>query len=151
MLLYLSAQTNIPDVYVDYIEVELNTGERVSLNWDESDISRSKEGFDARYKGVYFGEEYADGRIHELENCKITDVSLYYETEGTFYFRIEEMLFEDSEHSLSISNPYVPPAAINIDPPTPKPLSDQIHGAASRNAKPTNHENKEGKEVPYAR
>lgn len=38
MRLYLTAETSIPDLYIDYIEVLLKSGEEVSLNWDYSDI-----------------------------------------------------------------------------------------------------------------
>ena len=53
MRLYLTAETSIPDLYIDYIEVLLKSGEEVSLNWDYSDIERTPSGFSARYKGVY--------------------------------------------------------------------------------------------------
>lgn len=108
MKLYLTAKTNIPDVYVDYIEVRLRSGEDVSLNWDESDISRTDDGFEARYKGVYFGEEYANGRIGDLEGFEITDIELYFETTGLFAFQIDGLLFEDGEKTLSVCNPSIP-------------------------------------------
>ena len=66
MRLYLSARTNVPDIVIDYIEVKFKNGVTTSLTWDESDISRTDTGFDARYKGVYFGEEYANGRIRRI-------------------------------------------------------------------------------------
>lgn len=36
MNLYLRATTKLKDMIIDYIEIELVTGENVSLNWDES-------------------------------------------------------------------------------------------------------------------
>jgi len=105
MRLYLTAETNIPDLMIDYIEVRLKDGSTTSLNWDESDISRSDTGFDARYKGVYFDEEYANGRINELEGCEITDVGLYTDTDKDISFSIKEMLFDDNDKELLISNP----------------------------------------------
>lgn len=108
MLMYLSAKTNIPDVVVDYIEVTLASGDSVSLNWDMSDISRYDDGFEARYKGVYFDEEYANGRLSELEDLKITDIGLYYDSVGSFHFSIEEIEFEDNDKSLSYKNPELP-------------------------------------------
>ena len=56
MRLYLTAKTSIPDLFIDYIQVKLKSGEEVSLNWDYSDIERTSSGFSARYKGVYFDE-----------------------------------------------------------------------------------------------
>ena len=53
MRLYLTAKTSIPDLFIDYIQVKLKSGEEVSLNWDYSDIERTSSGFSARYKGVY--------------------------------------------------------------------------------------------------
>ena len=43
MTLYLEAKTSIPDLFIDYIEVRLTSGESASLNWDESEIYRNKE------------------------------------------------------------------------------------------------------------
>lgn len=80
MRLYLTAKTSIPDLFIDYIQVKLKSGEEVSLNWDYSDIERTSSGFSARYKGVYFDEEHANGRIDELQDMKITDIGVYYES-----------------------------------------------------------------------
>ncbi len=68
MRLYLTAKTSIPDLFIDYIQVKLKSGEEVSLNWDYSDIERTSSGFSARYKGVYFDEAHANGRIDELQD-----------------------------------------------------------------------------------
>ena len=67
MILYLDARTTVKDLMIDYIEVELANRETASLNWDESDIGRADDGFSARYKGVYFGEVYANGRLEQGE------------------------------------------------------------------------------------
>lgn len=74
MTLYLEATTTIPDLFIDYIEVRLASGESASLNWDESEIYRNPDGFGAKYKGVYFGEEPANGRLDELCDMVITDI-----------------------------------------------------------------------------
>lgn len=79
MRLYLTAETSIPDLYIDYIEVLLKSGEEVSLNWDYSDIERTPSGFSARYKGMYFDEDYATGR--ETNSTKTT-TSLSYISRG---------------------------------------------------------------------
>ena len=80
MTLYLEATTTIPDLFIDYIEVRLASGESASLNWDESEIYRNPDGFGAKYKGVYFGEEPANGRLDELCDMVITDIGLYSDT-----------------------------------------------------------------------
>lgn len=97
MILYLTAKTSIPDLYIDYIEVRLKAGEEVSLNWDESDISRSPSGFSARYKGVYFNEEYANGKLKQLHRMKIVDIGIYYESEHEPDIFIEIMEFVDGD------------------------------------------------------
>ena len=53
MKLYLSVDTDIEDLEIDYIEVKLVTGKTVTVDWDESDITREDDGFEARYKGGF--------------------------------------------------------------------------------------------------
>ena len=59
----MSVDTDIEDLEIDYIEVRLATGEIVTVDWDESDIAWEEHGFDARFKGVYFYVEYANGML----------------------------------------------------------------------------------------
>ena len=82
MRLYINAKTNISDLNIDYIEVLLQSGEQVSLNWDWSDYCREKGYFTARFKGVYFGEEYANGRIEDLKSITIREIGYYTEGES---------------------------------------------------------------------
>ena len=96
MTLYLEATTTIPDLFIDYIEVRLASGESASLNWDESEIYRNPDG--AKYTGVYFGEEPANGRLDELRDMVITDIGLYSDT-------IPEIEFVDNGRSLEFSPP----------------------------------------------
>lgn len=58
MTLILQGTTKTKDLIIDYIEVQLSSGKTVSLNWDESGIDRTPEGFDAKYKGIYLNGEY---------------------------------------------------------------------------------------------
>ena len=105
MRLYLTAKTSIPDLFIDYIHVKLKSGEEVSLNWDYSDIERTSSGFSARYKGVYFDEEHANGRIDELQDMKITDIGVYYESKHEQDIKIEVMDFVDDDKQLVFSPP----------------------------------------------
>lgn len=98
MTLYLEATTTIPDLFIDYIEVRLASGESASLNWDESERYRNPDGFGAKYTGVYFGEEPANGRLDELRDMVITDIGLYSDT-------IPEIEFVDNGRSLEFSPP----------------------------------------------
>ena len=101
MILYLSATTTIKDLVIDYIEVELANGETVSLNWDESSIGRTDDGFSARYKGVYFGEVYANGKLEELRGMRIVELGIYTEAPDDSEIIITEMEFEDTGASYS--------------------------------------------------
>ena len=107
MILSVDVTTSSPDLFIDFIEVRLKSGQTVSLNWDESEIERTETGFSARYKGVCFGEEYANGRIRELQNLKVDEVGLYSESGEVTDCTIDEMVFEDGDSDpLVFSNPY---------------------------------------------
>ena len=93
MILYLSASTDLEDLVIDYIEIKLVTGETVSLNWDESDIERLDNGFNARYKGVYFDEEYANGKLSILREMQIDKIGIYSESGSYSDIVITEMIF----------------------------------------------------------
>ena len=105
MVLYLTANTPVPKVYVDFIEVLLNDGSTVSLNWDESGIDWTPDGFSARYKGVYFDEEYANGKMEQLHGLKVTAVGLYSEFAKSGDFTIEEMIFEEGGAEYQVETP----------------------------------------------
>ena len=57
MVLYLRAESNIPDLMIDFIEVKLKSGQIISLTWDVSEFDSEDGQFEARYKGVYFDDE----------------------------------------------------------------------------------------------
>lgn len=105
MILYLDAKTNCSDLLVDFIEVQLSSGETVSLNWDESGIDRDDTGFSARYKGICFDEEHANGRLSELQGMKIQTVQVYTELGIPVTFQIDEMLFDDGGKELRFKSP----------------------------------------------
>lgn len=107
LTLYLEAATTIPDLFIDYIEVRLTSGESASLNWDESEIYRNPDGFGARYKGAYFGEEPANGRLDELHDMVITDIGLYSDTVPETQITVSEMEFVDDGRSLEFSPPKI--------------------------------------------
>lgn len=98
MILYLSARTSLPDLTVDFIEVRLATGEIVSLTWDESEFGQDGGVFTARYKGVCFGEDYANGRVKELHGMEIAQLGVYTESGEAHKAEIEitKMEFEDN-------------------------------------------------------
>lgn len=69
MTLILQGTTKTKDLIIDYIEVQLSSGKTVSLNWDESGIDRTPEGFDAKYKGIYLMSCNYDF-IYQLQMCE---------------------------------------------------------------------------------
>ena len=91
----MSVYTNIEDLEIDYIEVKLVTGEIVTVEWDESDIAWEENGFDARYKGVYFDEEYANGKLSSLHGMQIEYINRNTESDSDSDIVITDMTFED--------------------------------------------------------
>jgi len=67
-------------------------------------ISRS-DWHRAKYKGVYFGEEPANGRLDELRSMVITDIGLYSDTISEPQITISEMEFVDNGRNLEFSPP----------------------------------------------
>ena len=98
MILCLTAHTDLPDMVIDYIEVRLATGKTVSLTWDESEYGLEEGVFTARYKGVYFDEDYANGRLDELCGMKIDQIGVYTECGdiGKAKIEITAMTFDDN-------------------------------------------------------
>ncbi len=106
MTLYISATTNCPDLMIDYIEVKLRSGEEISLSWDESDIDRIDEDFSSRHKGVYFDEEYANGRLRDLDGMEVIGIQLYSDVMDHVSLVIHEMEFEDGDDRMIFREPY---------------------------------------------
>ena len=98
MILCLTARTDLPDMVIDYIEVRLATGKTVSLTWDESEYGLEESVFTARYKGVYFDEDHANGRLKELHGMMIDKIGVYTESEEADKAEIEitAMMFDDN-------------------------------------------------------
>lgn len=105
MTLYLTASTPVRKVFIDFIEVLLCDGRVVSLNWDESGIDWTEDGFSARYKGICFDEEYANGKMEQLQGLKVTAVGLYSESAQSGDFTIEEMIFVEGEAEYRVETP----------------------------------------------
>lgn len=95
MKLYLSTDTDIEDVEIDYIEVKLATDETVTVDWYEGDIAWEDNGFNALYKGVYFDEEYANGKLSSFHGMQIEYINLYTESDSDSDIVITDMTFED--------------------------------------------------------
>lgn len=109
MVLYLKAESDIPDLVIDFIEVKLKSGKVISLTWDESEFDRKDGYLDARYKGVYFDDEYGNGRLPELKDMEVQHIELFSEYEDVSSFKLRELFFSDGEESLVFSYPGVLP------------------------------------------
>lgn len=109
MILYLKAESDIPDLVIDFIEVRLKSGKVISLTWDESEFDRKDGHLDARYKGVYFDDEYGNGRLPELKGMEVQHIELFSECEDASSFKLRELFFFDGEESLVFSYPGVLP------------------------------------------
>lgn len=105
MVLYLKAESDIPDLVVDFIEVKLKSGQIISLTWDESEFDREDGYLDARYKGVYFNDVYGNGRLPELNGMEVQHIELYTECTDTGSFKLRELSFYDGEENLVFSYP----------------------------------------------
>ena len=99
MILYLQATTNASDLLIDFIEVRLSSGQEVPLSWDESNLCRDGT-FSATYKGVCFGEDYANGRLDELRDMRIVHIELYSEEIPNPEIAITELIAEDDGKEL---------------------------------------------------
>ena len=105
MVLYLKAESDIPDLMIDFIEVKLKSGQIISLTWDESEFDRKDGYLDARYKGVYFDDEYGNGRLPELKGMEVQHIELFSECEDASSFKLRELSFHDGEESLAFTYP----------------------------------------------
>lgn len=74
MIMYLQVQTDVRDLRVDVIKFNLKSGEEVTVDWDSSSIARDDDGFVGRYKGVYFNDKYANGRLDDIDKPKVSSV-----------------------------------------------------------------------------
>lgn len=97
VILYIEAETDIPDLVIEFIEVKLKSGQIISLTWDESEFDIEDGYLDARCKGVYFDDEYANGRLSELKGMKIQHIELYSECDDVNSFKLRELSFLDGE------------------------------------------------------
>lgn len=103
MVLYLKAKSDIPDLMIDFIEVKLKSGQIISLTWDESEFDREDGYLDAKYKGVYFDDEYGNDRLSELKDMEVQHIELYTECGDASSFKLQELSFHDGVESLVFS------------------------------------------------
>ena len=106
MNLYLIAKTTVKDLVIDYIDVVLTNGCRVSLNWNESEIERTHTGFKASYKGLHISENSEKVHFAELEKMTIITVGLYSELDAPWDIYIAMLQIEEDGQSLKRHAPF---------------------------------------------
>lgn len=106
MLLVVKAETSIKDLVIDYIDVICASGKTISLNWEQSDVSKTSTGFYAEYLGVCFDDKLAKGQLSELREMHVDVIGLHSEQEGKLDIDVKEMCFYEDEKELIFSNPF---------------------------------------------
>ena len=104
MRLYLSVKTNIKEVYIDVLEVELANGTEFAIDCDETFYDRNphEEKLDIEMRGLSRFDEkpvYLNDQGDLFKNCRFKVCQLY--TESGFpdvaYFAVEKVILEDGE------------------------------------------------------
>ena len=98
----MECKTAVRKVFVDYIIALLQSGEEISIDWDETELMRKPGGFTAEHKGVCFNHNHADGRLKELAGMKVTKLGYFTEEEnweGDIISEITSMVFEDTSNT----------------------------------------------------
>lgn len=106
MLLIVKAETSIKDLVIDYIDVVCTSGKRLSLNWEQSNVTKTATGFYAEYLGVCFNDKLAKGQLSELREMQVDVIGLYSEQEVKLDIDVKEMCFYEDAIELSFDNPY---------------------------------------------
>lgn len=89
MILYVDAKYSKQKIAIDFIKARLKNGKTVTLTWDEGIHHYGDKGFvSSRLKGVYFDDEYANGREQELIGMEIAEAGfdIMDDEGGTVYF-----------------------------------------------------------------
>lgn len=100
MRLYLEAKTAMKDLVIEYIEVRLVNGKTITLTWDESEFGIEDGVFTARYKGVFFDDNYGNGRYKELIGIQITEIGVYSENDEPVTIAVTHLTVEDELNRL---------------------------------------------------
>lgn len=106
MLLMVKANTSVKDLIIEYIEITNELGKNITLNWEQSEVTRTDTGFEGSYLGVCFGEKLADGKLSELYGMTVDAIGLYSEQKGKLDIEVTEMYFYEDDKDLTFENPY---------------------------------------------
>lgn len=106
MRLYITTKTTAEDLVFNFITLQLKSGQTVEITYDESDYGNNDGLRNSRHKGVYFDEEYANGRILELIDMKVINAQIYSDKYEQADFEILQMTFDDEGMELTFENVY---------------------------------------------
>ena len=89
------------DARIDYINFGDSSEDYINVTWDSSEWWDEEDGSRHFYcKGVYFNDEYANGRIDELNDKVLIDYQLYSPSEDVEYcdsLDMESICFADGD------------------------------------------------------
>lgn len=87
----------------DYIEVTTQKGDVLNINWDESSWAVEQDFLHFRCKGVYFNEEYANGKGELLVGSKVTGMQLFLNGNEELGVQKFHLIFDDNHREYQIS------------------------------------------------
>ena len=87
----------------DYIEVTTREGSTLTIDWDESSWAVEQDFLHVRCKGVYFNEEYANGKGELLAGGKVTGMQLFLNGNEELGVQNFHLIFDDNHQEYQIS------------------------------------------------
>lgn len=76
----IELRTNIPDLKIDYIELEDADGKRYNISRDRTDYDNENGRYTAEWRGVVINDD-EHVRLRDLPKCKIAAVGVYWEAD----------------------------------------------------------------------
>lgn len=87
----------------DYIEVTTREGRVLTIDWDESSWAVEQNFLHFRCKGVYFNEEYANGKGKLLAGGRVTGMQLFLNGNEELKIQKFHLVFDDNHQEYQIS------------------------------------------------
>ncbi len=106
MRLSMKMKTNAEDLTIEFLELQLKSGDIVTIDYDSSEYYTKDRYRMSMHKGVCMDEEYLNGRLNELEGIRVTDVGLYSEKYSSIEFELVELTFDDEGKTLTFTDGY---------------------------------------------
>jgi len=74
MKIYIEANTNLKDIIVDEITLDLANGDEMKIEWSCADFSIEKGKYSARYKDVTYDNEFRTTQIESIHKAIFAEV-----------------------------------------------------------------------------